>query len=75
MKLYEQEGMSPMGGGCLPLLIQFPILFGLINVIYNPLLHMLRLPQNLSPKRKKLQKKFLAAVLFPQMHRLVSSTR
>ena len=32
MKLYEQEGYNPMSG-CLPLLIQFPILFGLIDVI------------------------------------------
>ena len=29
--------------GCLPLLIQFPILFGLINVVYNPLTHIIRL--------------------------------
>jgi len=44
MKLYEEEGYNPMSG-CFPLLIQLPILFGLINVIYNPLTHMLRLPQ------------------------------
>lgn len=54
MKLYEQEGMSPMGGGCLPLLIQLPILYGLINVIYNPLLHMLRLPQELITKAQEI---------------------
>ena len=30
--------------GCLPVLIQFPILFGLIDVIYYPLKHILRLP-------------------------------
>lgn len=29
--------------GCLPTLIQFPILFGLIDVIYNPLTHLLRM--------------------------------
>ena len=40
-KLYQKEGYNPMSG-CLPLLIQFPILFGLIDVIYNPLKHMLR---------------------------------
>ena len=28
--------------GCLPLLIQFPILFGLIDVIYRPLSHIIR---------------------------------
>jgi YidC/Oxa1 family membrane protein insertase len=35
MKLYQEEGYNPMGG-CLPLLIQMPILFGLFNVIYRP---------------------------------------
>lgn len=41
MKLYQEEGFNPMSG-CLPLLIQFPILFGLIDVIYNPLRHIMR---------------------------------
>lgn len=39
--LYEKEGYNPMSG-CLPLLIQFPIMFGLIDVIYKPLTHILR---------------------------------
>lgn len=43
MKLYQSEGYNPMSG-CLPLLIQMPILFGLIDVIYRPLKHILRLP-------------------------------
>ena len=41
MKLYEEEGFNPMSG-CLPMLIQFPILFGLIDVIYHPLKHIMR---------------------------------
>lgn len=49
MKLYEEEGYNPMSG-CFPLLIQLPILFGLINVIYNPLTHMLRLSNELIAK-------------------------
>ncbi len=36
MDLYQREGFNPMGG-CLPLLIQFPILFALFSVIRNPL--------------------------------------
>lgn len=40
--LYTKEGYNPMSG-CLPLLIQFPILFGLIDVIYKPLYHILRI--------------------------------
>lgn len=41
--LYAEEGYNPMAG-CLPTLIQMPILLGLINVIYYPLTHILRLP-------------------------------
>lgn len=35
-ELYQKEGYNPMGG-CLPLLIQFPILIALYNVVINPL--------------------------------------
>ena len=35
-ELYQKEGYNPMGG-CLPLLIQFPILIGLYNIVMNPL--------------------------------------
>lgn len=40
--LYAREGYNPLSG-CLPTLIQFPILFGLIDVIYNPLTHLLKM--------------------------------
>jgi YidC/Oxa1 family membrane protein insertase len=33
--------------GCLPLLIQMPILLGLIDVIYRPLKHILRIPADI----------------------------
>jgi len=36
MALYQKENYNPMGG-CLPLLIQFPIIISLYNVIRNPL--------------------------------------
>ncbi len=36
MDLYQREGYNPMGG-CLPLLIQMPIILILYNVIINPL--------------------------------------
>ncbi|MCS6871250.1 MAG: YidC/Oxa1 family membrane protein insertase [Anaerolineae bacterium] len=36
MELYRQEGINPMAG-CLPLLIQMPILFGLYGAIYATL--------------------------------------
>lgn len=42
MALYSRENYSPTAG-CLPMLVQFPILFGLIDVIYKPMTHILRL--------------------------------
>ncbi len=33
MKLYKEAGVNPMGG-CLPLLVQMPILFGLYRALY-----------------------------------------
>lgn len=35
-ELYQKEGYNPMGG-CLPLLIQLPLLMALYNVVINPL--------------------------------------
>lgn len=43
MELYEKEGVS-MTGGCLPMVIQMIILFGIISVIYSPLTHLVRIP-------------------------------
>jgi len=34
MKLYKEAGVNPMGG-CLPLLIQMPVLFGLYQALYG----------------------------------------
>ena len=48
-KLYAEENFSPFSS-CLPLAIQFPILFGLIDVIYYPIKHMLRLPSDVIAK-------------------------
>lgn len=42
MKLYKDNGVS-MTGGCLPMLIQFPILIGLYNVIRSPLRYLLHI--------------------------------
>ena len=35
MELYQRENFNPMGG-CLPMLIQLPILFSLYNVVISP---------------------------------------
>ena len=35
-EMYQKEGFNPMGG-CLPMLIQFPIIIALYNIVLNPL--------------------------------------
>lgn len=39
-EMQQREGYSPFGG-CLPMLIQFPILIALYNIVYNPLNYIL----------------------------------
>lgn len=41
--LYQREGYNPMNAGCLPMLIQLPIIYVLYEVIYNPLKYVLRI--------------------------------
>lgn len=42
MKLYEKYQINPMGG-CLPLLVQMPILIAIYGVIQNPITYVLKL--------------------------------
>lgn len=42
MKLYQEAGVNPMGG-CLPMLIQLPILFALYNIIRKPMSYIMML--------------------------------
>ncbi len=42
IKLYDGEHYSP-ALGCLPMLLQLPLVLGLISVVYNPLQHLLHL--------------------------------
>lgn len=39
MELYKEEKFNPMGG-CLPMLIQMPIIFGLFALLRNPMAYM-----------------------------------
>jgi YidC/Oxa1 family membrane protein insertase len=52
MKLYREAGVNPMGG-CLPMLVQFPIWIGLYQSIIRALghqpLHLLELSKNIYP--------------------------
>lgn len=41
MKLYSEEGINPMAS-CLPLIIQMVLLYGVFDVIYKPLTHIIR---------------------------------
>ncbi len=43
-ELYQKEGYNPMGG-CLPLLIQFPIIIALYNIVMNPLKYICNLEE------------------------------
>lgn len=45
MALYQEHGYSPMGG-CLPMLIQFPIIMALYYVIVYPLQYICLLGKN-----------------------------
>ncbi len=51
MKLYQESGVNPMGG-CLPLLIQFPLLIALYNIIRSPLSYVIQLGKHGLPSIK-----------------------
>ena len=44
MKVYEQHKVNPMGG-CLPLLIQIPIIFSMFYIVKQPLTYIMQVPQ------------------------------
>lgn len=46
MELQRKEGYSPLSG-CLPMLLQMPIIILLYNVIRNPLSYLAKIPQNI----------------------------
>ena len=51
--LYTREGYNPMAG-CLPTLLQFPLIFGLWNVVRQPLTYILDIPDTLFSTTEKL---------------------
>jgi YidC/Oxa1 family membrane protein insertase len=53
MNVYKENNVNP-AGGCLPLLIQLPILFALWQVISRPLTYMLDLRDKIDPLLKAL---------------------
>lgn len=57
--MYDREGFNPMSAGCLPLLIQFPIMMGLYGVIYKPLTYVLNIPEQAITTLKDVLQKLL----------------
>ena len=47
--LYAEENVNPMAS-CLPLMIQFPLLYGIIDVVYRPLTHIVRIKSDIIDK-------------------------
>lgn len=45
MKLYAEENINPMSS-CLPMFLQMFILFGMIDVVYKPLTHVVRISKD-----------------------------
>ncbi len=52
MELYKANGVSP-ASGCLPMLLQLPIIFGLFQVIQKPISYMLHINFNLADNINK----------------------
>lgn len=50
-RLYKEEGVNPMGS-CLPLIITMILLYGILDVVYRPLTHILRLGEDMIAKFK-----------------------
>ncbi len=59
MELYKRENYSPTAS-CLPLLIQFPILFGLMDVMYYPIKHILHFSPEVIKKATEIATSVLA---------------
>ena len=57
--LYQREGFNAMGGGCLPMLIQFPVMIGLYQVNYHPFSMVLRIPSAVVASLKEAVMPFL----------------
>ncbi len=45
MKLYAEENINPMSS-CLPMFLQMFVLFGMIDVVYKPLTHVVRISKD-----------------------------
>lgn len=55
MKLYQENGVNPMGG-CLPLLIQFPLIIAIYQVIIKPITYLMNVNMSIAEIIALLQK-------------------
>ena len=60
MKLYSEEGINPMAS-CLPLFIQLPILYGVFEVVYKPITHIIRASKDVIDKAEGITIKLMEA--------------
>lgn len=58
MKLYQEYNYSPTSG-CLPMIIPLVVLFGLIDVVYKPLTHIVRMSTDLINSATEIAKSVL----------------
>ena len=59
-KLYQQEGLNPMGS-CMPSLVQMFLLFGVLDVVYKPLTHILHLSKEVRNSAMSIASELLVA--------------
>lgn len=69
--LYQREGQNPMNMGCLPLLLQMIVIFGLIGVIYEPLTYALSVPNEVIETLTKGAQELLGEKAFSQQKRTI----
>ena len=69
-KLYIEEGVNPMGS-CLPAFIQMFLLFGVLDVVYKPITHILDFTKDVRRAAVALSpnKSFFPPALFRIKHR------
>lgn len=65
MKFQEETGMS-MTAGCMPMMLNMLVLFGLIEVVYRPLQYILRVPKELIASAVEVANTALGLNLMPQ---------
>lgn len=60
MKLYAEENINPMSS-CSTALIQFPFLFGIIDVVYRPITHILRVNKDVLARATEIAKEYFVS--------------